>query len=71
MINEKYTFKKFLEDQGHFAAHTIPYMIKWVSDCYHFLNRAMDESLSGDEKKLFLKHVAQKNILGVRSPLDG
>ncbi len=61
MINEKYTFKKFLEDQGHFAAHTIPYMIKWVNDCYHFLNRAMDELLNADEKKQFLHHLAKNH----------
>lgn len=61
MIEKKYTFKKFLEDQGHFAAHTIPFMIKWVNDCYHFLNHDLDESLNAEEKRQFLKHVAQSH----------
>ena len=116
-------FRTYLTEKARIKDKYIPYYIKWVSDCFSFLNQPPENPLSNDQKEEFLKqiskrqeewqvnqasvhilrhsfathllekgydirtiqellghkflqttmiytHVASKNILGVRSPLD-
>lgn len=52
------TFKQFLHNKERIPERNISYYLKWVADCYRFFNAPETH------------HVASKNILGVRSPLD-
>jgi len=39
--------------------HYIPYYLKWVSDCYNFLDKPMPKRLDIEQKNLFLSHMAK------------
>jgi hypothetical protein len=40
-------FQTYLEKHGSIGPKQIPYYIKWVKDCYAYLDRSLDTSLSG------------------------
>jgi len=59
MITHGDLFKEFLEKQSQYAAHTIPYMVKWVCDCYHLLNHPPDEPITAEQMANYLAHLAK------------
>jgi len=48
------SFESFLNKKGSLKPQYIPYCLKWVSDCYHFLNLPLSTRLNSDQKKQFL-----------------
>lgn len=53
-------FETFLNKKGSLKPRYIPYYLKWVSDCYHFLNQPLSTRLNSDQKKQFLSHMEKK-----------
>jgi hypothetical protein len=55
------TFKVFLQDKKAIKSQYIPFYLKWVSDCYRFLNEPISTRLPGDRRKQFLSHMAKRH----------
>ncbi len=53
-------FEAFLNKKGSLKPQYIPYYLKWVSDCYHFLNQPFSTRLNSDQKKQFLSDMGKK-----------
>lgn len=58
MLNE---YEAFLNKRGGLKSQYIPYYLKWVSDCYHFLNEPLSSRLNSDQKKQFLTDMAKRH----------
>jgi integrase len=39
----------------------VPYYLKWVADCYGFLDEPMDNFLNIDQKQGFLRHLSRNH----------
>jgi len=53
-------YEIFLNKKGNIKSQYIPYYLKWVSDCYHFLNQPLSTRLNSDKKKEFLSDMGRK-----------
>jgi hypothetical protein len=66
MLNE---FKEYLLQKGKLPArigtggkaNQIPYYLKWIENCYGFLNISDSTLLNSDQKKQFLVHMAKNH----------
>ena len=56
MLNK---FKAYLLPERAAKENSIPYYIKWVGDCYSFLNISGSARLSTDQQKQFLSYIAK------------
>ena len=54
-------FKEYLVRNGHIKDTYIPYYVKWVSLCYEFLDKAIDQKLSSEQKSQFLRHLSRRH----------
>ena len=54
-------YETFLNKKGNIKTQYVPYYLKWVSDCYHFLNEPLSNRLNSDQKKLFLSDMAKRH----------
>ena len=53
-------YEIFLNKKGNIKPQYIPYYLKWVSDCYNFLNQPLSARLNSDQKRQFLKDMGKK-----------
>ena len=53
-------FSLFLSKRG-IKEKYIPHYVKWVSNCYTFLNRPLAGGISSKEKERYLKHLARSH----------
>jgi integron integrase len=53
-------FSLFLSKKG-FKEKYIPHYVKWVSNCYAFLNRPLREKIVSEEKEKFLNYLARSH----------
>ena len=58
-------FEAFLPTKGTVKAQYLPFYLKWVSDCYAYLDQPLSERPGAEQNKQF-----QRTSVGVRSPLD-
>lgn len=56
MLNE---FKAFLQQKGSIKSQYIPFYVKWVADCYAFLDASPTARLRSEAKKEFLAQIAK------------
>ncbi|MEW6573661.1 MAG: integron integrase [Bacillota bacterium] len=56
MLNE---FKTFLQQKGSIKPQHIPFYVKWVADCYAFLDAPPAARLGSEQKKDFLAQIAK------------
>jgi len=56
MLNK---FKHFLISEKAVKAHYVPYYLKWVGNCYGFLNINDSVLIGSDQKNRFLSQMAQ------------
>jgi integron integrase len=54
-------FRQFLLRKASVKSQYIPFYLKWVSDCYGYLNTPADSRLSSEQKKQFLSHMAKNH----------
>ena len=54
-------FKAYLLSIGHLKEKNVPYYVKWVSDCYGFLDEPTDTFLNTDQKQGFLRHLSRNH----------
>lgn len=54
-------FRNYLIKTVHIKTKHVPYYIKWVSDCYTFLENQIIHTLNTDQKQHFLKHLSKKH----------
>lgn len=54
-------FKEFLLKKKTVKAHQLPYYLKWVGDCYTFLETPASSLIKNDEKKKFLASMAKSH----------
>lgn len=53
-------FRQFLLKKG-VKAKTIPYYVKWVSDCYDYLGKPVSADIKPEEKEKFLRRLAKSH----------
>jgi hypothetical protein len=53
------TFEAYLTKKGTVKTQYLPFYLKWVSDCYTFLNEPLPNRLGSEQKKQFLTHTAK------------
>jgi integrase len=54
-------YEAFLTKKGTVKTQYVPYYLKWVSDCYGFLNEPLSNRLSIEQKKQFLLNMAKRH----------
>lgn len=54
-------YESFLTRKGNIKPPNIPYYVKWVSDCYRFLNESESKRLSSDQKGQFLSRMGKNH----------
>jgi len=54
-------FRSYLREKANISSKYIPYYIKWVSDCYGFLNESVESIVTSDRKLRFLKHLSKNH----------
>jgi integron integrase len=54
-------FQVFLQDKKAIKPQYTPFYLKWVSDCYGFLNEPITTRLGSDRKKQFLAQMAKRH----------
>jgi hypothetical protein len=54
-------YEAFLTKQGAVKTQYVPFYLKWVSDCYAFLNEPVSNRLGGEQRKQFLSHIAKRH----------
>jgi integron integrase len=52
-------YESFLISKGTIKSQYVPFYLKWVSDCYSFLNEPLSNRLGSDQKKQFLSDMAK------------
>ena len=58
MIRE---FKSYLLDKKHIRDKYVPYYIKWVSDCYSYLDESAENRLTTDKIQVFLRYLSKNH----------
>ncbi len=53
------TFRDYLDQKALIQAKYIPYYLKWVSECYSFLERPDSEPANVEDRERFIKHIAK------------
>jgi integron integrase len=54
-------FKQFLLHKGSIEPQYVPFYLKWVSECYSFLNVIPATRINGDQRKQFLSHMSKRH----------
>ncbi len=52
-------FRSYLKEKANIGSKYIPCYIKWVSDCYEFLNESVERAITSDRRLQFLKHLTK------------
>ena len=52
-------FEQYLVNNGSIGSKQIPYYIKWVLDCYTFLNCGLETILSSEKRKQYLEYLTK------------
>ncbi len=53
-------FKEFLQQKNTIKSQYIPFYVKWVSECYSFLNISNENHISNTQKQQFLSHMESR-----------
>ncbi len=53
-------YETFLKSKDSIKTQYLPYYLKWVSDCYHFLNEPLSNRLSIEQKRQFLTDMGKR-----------
>lgn len=53
-------FRTYLSHKARIKEKYIPYYLKWVSDCYTFLDGSLEHPLSNEQRQEFLKHISKR-----------
>jgi len=54
-------YEAFPKKKGNVRSQYIPFYLKWVSDCYTFLNEPLSNRLTSEQSKQFLSHMAKRH----------
>jgi hypothetical protein len=54
-------YEAFLKKKENVRSQYIPFYLKWVSDCYTFLNEPLSNRLTSEQSKQFLSHMAKRH----------
>jgi len=54
-------YEAFLTKKGTVKIQYVPYYLKWVSDCYGFLDEPLSNRLSSEQKRQFLLDMAKRH----------
>jgi len=54
-----FDFKSYLLKKAVIKEKYVPFYLKWISECYTFLNQPDSHILSPEEKRKFLKHLSK------------
>ena len=53
-------YEAFLVKKGTIKPQYVPFYLKWVSDCYSFLNEPLSNRLGAEQKWHFLSEMAKR-----------
>jgi hypothetical protein len=52
-------FKDYLLQKAVVKEKYVPFYIRWISDCYSFINQSDSQVLNLEQKQHFLKHLSK------------
>jgi hypothetical protein len=55
------SYEVFLNKKGTVKTQYVPFYLKWVSDCYGFLDGPLSKCLSIEQKRQFLLNMAKRH----------
>jgi integron integrase len=53
-------YRDYLLSEGSVKSNYVPYYVKWINDCYSFLNIPCSARINSDQKKQFLSYMAKE-----------
>lgn len=54
-------FRNFLSLKGRIQRKYLPFYLRWVTDCYRFLDLPLSKSTTGEQKSQFLKYLSKSH----------
>jgi integron integrase len=54
-------FESYLSNKKQIKDKYVPYYLKWVSHCYNYLNESIENKLTSDQIREFLRHLSKNN----------
>ena len=54
-------FESYLSNKNHIKDKYVPYYMKWVSECYSYLDESVESRLPADRIKTFLSHLSKNH----------
>ncbi|MEW6602051.1 MAG: integron integrase [Nitrospirota bacterium] len=55
------SFKQFLSSKERIQDKYLPYYLRWVRECYRFLDLSESNAITNEQKTTFLKHLSKKH----------
>jgi len=55
------SFEQFLLRRGTIKPQYVPFYLKWVTECYHFLNVNSSTRINGDQRREFLVQIGKRH----------
>jgi len=52
-------FQKYLSENARLNTKYIPYYLKWISECYAYLNESLEHRINSEQKQQFLGHLSK------------
>lgn len=54
-------FRRYLSENARIKVKYIPYYLKWISECYSYINRSIEQHISSEQKQQFLSHMSRSH----------
>jgi integron integrase len=54
-------FQKYLSENARLNTEHISYYIKWISECYAYLNESLEHRINSEQKQQFLGHLSKNH----------
>lgn len=54
-------FRRYLSENARIKVKYIPYYLKWISECYSYTNRSIEQHISSEQKQQFLSHMSKSH----------
>ena len=52
-------FRSYLSENARIKVKYIPYYLKWISECYAYINESIEHHISSEQKQRFLSHMSK------------
>jgi hypothetical protein len=54
-------FREYLAEKAVVRERYVPYFVRWVAECYAFLELPLENRLSSDQRQEFLRYLSKRH----------